>query len=106
MIVGVDWSQQLFRLGRRSVDMAMEASVVGASPTSVTTFDPACTTGTPSARHDRANHHHGATSGLGRAAADELEFRRRNSSSSAATKRRTQMRREPSRRNTVVPCRL
>ena len=29
MIIGVDWSHQIVRLGRRSVDAAMEASIVG-----------------------------------------------------------------------------
>ncbi len=73
MIVGVDWSQQLFRLGRRSVDMAMEASVVG----SFTNIG----YNVRSRMYDwdslpdmtgRTIVITGATSGLGRAAADEL----------------------------------
>ncbi|MEI2729933.1 MAG: SDR family NAD(P)-dependent oxidoreductase [Candidatus Nanopelagicales bacterium] len=73
MIVGVDWSQQLFRLGRRSVDMAMEASVVG-SFTKIG-YNVRSRMYDWDALPDMTGRTvviTGATSGLGRAAADEL----------------------------------
>ena len=73
MIVGVDWSQQLFRLGRRSVDLAMEASVVG-SFTKIG-YNVRSRMYEWEALPDMTGRTvviTGATSGLGRAAADEL----------------------------------
>ncbi len=73
MIVGVDWSHQFLRLGRRSVDVALEASVVG-SFTKIG-YDVRSRMYEWNALPDLAGRTMvitGATSGLGRAAADEL----------------------------------
>ncbi|MGB3673716.1 MAG: SDR family NAD(P)-dependent oxidoreductase [Candidatus Nanopelagicales bacterium] len=73
MIIGVDWSHQIVRLGRRSVDAAMEASIVGSFTkigynvrSRLYDWDalPDLTGRTLVVT--------GATSGLGRAAVDEL----------------------------------
>lgn len=73
MIVGVDWSHQFLRLGRRGVDLAMEASVIG-SFTKIGYNVRSYMYGWDELPDltGRTIVVTGATSGLGRAAVDEL----------------------------------
>ncbi len=73
MIVGVDWSHQIMRLGRRSVDAAMEATIVG-SFTKIGYNVRSRLYGWDELPNltGRTIVVTGATSGLGRAAVDEL----------------------------------